>query len=166
MAKGTRATKLLEQVGIAFKAVAYDYDAASRSRGRQAAEALGEPAELVLKTLMVLVDGRPVCAVVPSDRDISMKRLAASLNGKSAQMMQAADAERITGYKIGGISPFGQLRKLQTVIDQRALSHPLVFVNGGQRGLQLQLDPAAIVSVLGATTARLEIPATTLPEGS
>ena len=98
MAKGTRATKLLEQVGIAFKAVAYDYDAASRSRGRQAAEALGEPAELVLKTLMVLVDGRPVCAVVPSDRDISMKRLAASLNGKSAQMMQAADAERITGY--------------------------------------------------------------------
>ena len=155
MAKGTRATKLLEQAGIAFRAVTYAYDSTARSRGLQAAETLGEHPERVLKTLLALVDGRPVCAIMPSDHDISMKRLAASLGGKSAQMMQPADAERITGYRIGGISPFGQLRLLATVLDLRALTHPLVYVNGGQRGLQLQLDPTCISTVLNALTADL-----------
>lgn len=155
MAKGSRATKLLEQAGIAFTAVAYDYDPTSRSRGQQAAEAMGVAPEQVLKTLLALVDGRATCVIMPSDQDVSMKRLAAALGGKSAQMMPPADAERITGYKIGGISPFGQLRRLPTVIDTRALSHPLVFVNGGQRGLQLQLDPACIVRLLGAIAADL-----------
>jgi Cys-tRNA(Pro)/Cys-tRNA(Cys) deacylase len=155
VAKGTRATKLLEQAGIAFAAVAYDYDATSRSRGAQAAEAMGVQPDRVLKTLLALVDGRPVCAIVPSDQEVSMKRLAASFGGKSAQMMPPADAERITGYRIGGISPFGQSRQLPTVLDARALGHPLVFVNGGQRGLQLQLDPACIVHVLSAGTAML-----------
>lgn len=155
VAKGTRATKLLEQAGIAFTAVAYDYDASSRSRGLQAAESLGVEPDRVLKTLLALVDGRPVCAIVPSDQDISMKRLAASFGGKSAQMMPPADAERITGYRIGGISPFGQSRQLPTVLDARALAHLLVYVNGGQRGLQLQLDPACIVRVLNAATATL-----------
>ena len=155
MAKGTRATKLLEQAGIAFTPVAYDYDTASRSRGLQAAQALGVQPEVVLKTLLALVDGRPVCVIVPSDQDISMKRLAASFGGKSAQMMPPADAERITGYRIGGISPFGQSRHLPTVLDARALGHSLVFVNGGQRGLQLRLDPASIVQVLNARTAAL-----------
>ena len=84
-----------------------------------------------------------------------MKRLAASFGGKSAQMMPPADAERITGYRIGGISPFGQSRHLPTMLDARALAQPLVFVNGGQRGLQLQLDPASIVQVLNARTALL-----------
>lgn len=155
MAKGTRATKLLEQAGITFRAVPYAYDSTAPSRGLQAAEALGEQPERVLKTLLALVDGRPVCAIMPSDQDMSMKRLAASLGGKSAQMMQPADAERITGYRIGGISPFGQLRLLPTVLDSRALAHPLVYVNGGQRGLQLQLDPAYITTVLNALTADL-----------
>ena len=155
MAKRTRATKLLEQAGIAFTAVVYDYDSLARSRGLQAAEALGEPPDRVLKTLLALVDGRPVCVIAPSDRDVSIKRLAVAFDGKSAQMMPPADAERITGYKIGGISPFGQSRQLPTVIDIRALSHPLVYVNGGLRGLQLQLDPACIARLLSAGTATL-----------
>lgn len=155
MAKGTRATKQLELAGIAFTAVVYDYDSSARSRGLQAAEALGEHPDRVLKTLLALIDGRPVCVISPSDRDISMKRLAATLVGKSAQMMSPADAERITGYKIGGISPFGQLRQLPTVIDAAALAYPLVYVNGGQRGLQLRLDPACIVRLLGAIAATL-----------
>lgn len=155
MAKGTRATKLLEQSGIAFTAVAYEYDPTSRSRGLQAAEALGVQPERVLKTLLALVDGRAVCVIIPSDQDVAMKRLAASLGGKSAHMMPQADAERITGYRIGGISPFGQLRRLPTVIEARALAHPLVFVNGGQRGLQLHLDPACILRLLDAVPAEL-----------
>jgi Cys-tRNA(Pro) deacylase len=104
MSRATRATKMLEQAGIAFTIHSYDYDPDSDRIGIQAAEALGEPPEQVLKTLMALVDGKPVCVIVPSDREVSMKKLAAAFGGKSAAMMKAADAERLSGYKVGGIS--------------------------------------------------------------
>lgn len=76
MSKTTRATKALEQAGVAFTLHAYDYDPNADSIGLQAAEALGEPPDRVLKTLMTLVDGKPVCAMLPSDRELSMKKLA------------------------------------------------------------------------------------------
>jgi len=110
MSKSTRATKALEQAGVAFTVLTYDYDPDAERIGLQAAEAMGEPPERVLKTLMALVDGKPVCVIVPSDREVSMKKLAAAFGGKAAQMMKPADAERITGYKVGGISPFGQMK--------------------------------------------------------
>ena len=95
----------------------------------------------MLKTLMALVDGKPVCVILPSDREVSMKKLAAAFGGKSAEMMKPTDAERITGYKTGGISPFGQTRKkLPAVIEEQALAHDLVYVNGGQRGLQNSVE--------------------------
>lgn len=84
-----------------------------------------------------------------------MKRLAAAVGGKSAQMMKPADAERITGYKVGGVSPFGQKKRSPTVLDAAALVHPLVFVNGGQRGLQAELSPKDLVAALGATVAAI-----------
>jgi len=84
-----------------------------------------------------------------------MKKLAAALGGKSAQMMMPADAERITGFKIGGISPFGQKRDVPTVLEERVLVLESVFVNGGQRGLQIRLDPKQIVVVLNAKVASL-----------
>src|SRR3546814_3930760 len=102
--------------------------------GLQAAEAMGQPPERVLKTLMALVDGKPVCVILPSDREVSMKKLAAVFRGKSAQMMKPADAERLTGYKVGGISPFRQKRKVPTAIEAEAMAHLQVFINGGQRG--------------------------------
>ncbi len=79
---------------------------------------MGEPPGRVLKTLMALVDGKPACVIVPSDREASMKKLAAAFGGKSAQMMKPADAERASGYKVGGISPFGQMRKVRTAIER------------------------------------------------
>jgi Cys-tRNA(Pro)/Cys-tRNA(Cys) deacylase len=109
----------------------------------------------VLKTLMALVDGKPVCAIVPSDREVSMKKLAAAFHGKSAQMMKPADAERSTGYKVGGISPFGQMRKVPIAIDERALAHDYVLINGGQRGLQVKLDPRDALRILGACAVAL-----------
>ncbi len=111
------------------------------------------PPERVLKTLMTLVDGKPVCVVVPSDREVSMKRLAAAMAGKSAQMMPPADAERVTGYVVGGISPFGQKRRVPVVVEEQALRHDRVFVNGGQRGLQIELAPQALRELLGAVCA-------------
>jgi Cys-tRNA(Pro)/Cys-tRNA(Cys) deacylase len=155
VAKGTPATLMLEKAGVAFTTAVYDYDPTADRIGLQAAEAMGVPAGMVLKTLMAEVDGKPVCVVVPSDREVSMKKLAATFGGRSAQMMKPADAERITGYRVGGISPFGQKRKFPTAIEASALSLPEVFINAGQRGLQVRLKPEDAVKVLGAKIAEL-----------
>lgn len=153
MSRVTRATKMLEQAGIAFTVHVYDYDPTADRIGLQAAEALGEPPDRVLKTLMALVDSKPVCVIVPSDREVSMKKLAAAFGGKSAEMMKPASAERMSGYKVGGISAFGQTRRLPTVIETEALAHDLVYLNGGQRGLQVRLDPRALLAMPGIAAA-------------
>jgi Cys-tRNA(Pro)/Cys-tRNA(Cys) deacylase len=153
MSKVTRATQALEKAGIAFSTHTYDYDPDADSIGLQAAAALGEDPARVLKTLMALVDGKPACVILPSDREVAMKKLAAALGGKSAEMMKPADAERVTGYKVGGISPFGQMKKVRTVIEQTALENGYVYVNGGQRGLQVRLAPRAIIETLAALAA-------------
>ena len=155
MSKVTRATKALEQAGVAFTVHVYDYDPDADSVGLQAAEALGEPPQRVLKTLMTLVDGKPACVIVPSDREVSMRKLAAAFGGKSAMMMKPADAERLTGYKVGGISPFGQMRAVRTAIEAEAIAHDTVYMNGGQRGLQVRLAPQEAASVLKAVVAPL-----------
>jgi Cys-tRNA(Pro)/Cys-tRNA(Cys) deacylase len=155
MSKTTRATLALEKAGVAFSVHSYDYDPAAENIGLQAAAALGVPGALVLKTLMVLIDGKHACVIAPSDRDVSMKRLATALGGKSAQMMKAPDAERVTGYKVGGISPFGQMKRVPVALEALALENDLVFINGGGRGLQLRLSPRDAAAVLQATIASL-----------
>ena len=141
MSRTTRATQALEKLGVKFTLHTYDYDPDADSIGLQAAEALGVEPRRVLKTLMAEVDGKPVCVVVPSDREVSMKKLAAAFGGKAAKMMRPADAERLTGYHVGGISPFGQKKRVPVAIEAAALGQASVFLNGGQRGLQIELDP-------------------------
>ena len=155
MSKTTRATQMLIKAGIAFNTVTYDYDPNADRIGLQAAEAIGEPPHLVLKTLMAELDGKPVCVVVPSDREVSMKKLAAAFGGKSASMMKPADAERATGYHVGGISPFGQKKQVPTAIEAEAMAHAHVYVNGGQRGLQVRLSPRDAQAALKAVIAPL-----------
>lgn len=142
MSKTTAATLALVKAGIAFAHFPYEYDPDAPRVGLQAAEALGKAPEQVFKTLMAEVDGRPVCVVVPSDCEVSMKKLAAAFGGKSASMMKPADAERLTGFKVGGISPFGQRKKVPTAIDETAELFDEVLINGGQRGLLVGLSPA------------------------
>lgn len=155
MSKTTRATQTLTKAGIAFAAVTYDYDPGADRVGLQAAEALGAPPHLVLKTLMAELDGKPVCVIVPSDKEVSMKKLAAAFGGKSAQMMKPADAERATGYHVGGISPFGQKKQVPTAIEEQSLGEDYVFINGGQRGLQVKLAPKDALPVLKAKSVPL-----------
>ncbi|MCX7283294.1 MAG: Cys-tRNA(Pro) deacylase [Novosphingobium sp.] len=163
MAQVTRATKALAQAGIVFELRSYDYDPAAPSIGRAAADALGVDPGQVFKTLMVLADGKPACAIAPSDGEISLKRVAAALGAKSATMMNRADAERLTGYKIGGISPFGQMRAVPTVIDETALLWDAIFLNAGQRGLQVLVAGADAVQALNATAADI---AAVFPRGN
>lgn len=155
MAKTTRATQFLAKAGVAFTVVEYDYDPNAERVGLQAAEAIGEHPSKVLKTLMAEVDGKPVCVVVPSDSEVSMKKLAACFSGKSANMMKPAQAEKLTGYVVGGISPYGQKKQVPTAIEASALVHPLVYMNGGQRGLQVRLSPADAARILSAKMADL-----------
>ena len=149
----TPATAALDAAGVAYSLATYAYDPDADRIGLQAAEALGAPASEVLKTLIVLADGKPACVVLASDREVSMKRLAAALGAKSAEMAPIPLAERTTGYLVGGVSPFGQKKRLATVLDAAAAALPAAFVNGGQRGLQVRLAPADLVKVLGATVA-------------
>ncbi|WP_425998634.1 Cys-tRNA(Pro) deacylase [Caulobacter sp. DWR1-3-2b1] len=155
MSRSTPATIALAKAGVAFELRTYDYDPGSERVGLQAAEAMGEDPARVLKTLVVLLDGKPACVVLPSDKEVSMKKLAAALGGKSAAMMPVPDAERITGYKVGGVSPFGQKKRMPTAVEGAALALPYVFVNGGQRGLQMRLTPADLVAALDANAASI-----------
>lgn len=155
MAKTTPATLVLRKAGVAFTLHTYDYDPDAGRVGLQAAESLGADPARVLKTLMAQVDGRPVCAVLASDQEVSMKKLAAVFGGKAAAMIKPADAERLTGYRVGGVSPFGQKRLVPTVVDEAALLQDLVFINGGQRGLQAELAPADLIAALGAKVAEI-----------
>lgn len=145
MSKTTAATLALGKAGIAFTPFPYDYDPDAPRIGLQAAEALGRDPAQVFKTLMAEVDGKPVCVVVPSDGEVSMKKLAAAFGGKSAAMMKPADAERLTGFKVGGISPFGQRKTVPTAIDETAELYDEVLINGGQRGLLIGLAPGDAV---------------------
>jgi Cys-tRNA(Pro)/Cys-tRNA(Cys) deacylase len=155
MSKTTRATQALERAGVVFVVTTYDYDPGADRIGMQAAEAMGVPPRIVLKTLMAEADGKPVCVVVPSDREVGMKKLAAAFGAKSAQMMRPADAERVTGYHVGGISPLGQKRAVPTAIEEAAMAEAEIFVNGGQRGLQIRLTPQDLQAALTARVAPL-----------
>jgi Cys-tRNA(Pro)/Cys-tRNA(Cys) deacylase len=155
MSKTTRATQALTKLGVTFTLHSYDYDPDADRIGLQAAAALGAEPRRVLKTLMAEVDDKPVCVIIPSDCEVSMKKLAAAFDGKAARMMRPADAERLTGYHVGGISPFGQKKRVPTAIEAAALGEAKVFINGGQRGLQIQLDPNDARTALQAITASL-----------
>jgi Cys-tRNA(Pro)/Cys-tRNA(Cys) deacylase len=155
--KSTRATQALDRAGIRFSLHAYDYDPDAQRIGLQAAEALGVAPGRVLKTLMAAVDGRSVCLLVASDKEVSMKRVAAAFAGKAAAMLKPAEAERLTGYHVGGISPLGQKRTFPTAIDAGSLGDPAaeIHINGGGRGLQIRLTEADLVAALKALVVPL-----------
>jgi Cys-tRNA(Pro)/Cys-tRNA(Cys) deacylase len=155
MAKGTPATVALEKAWIAFKLHEYDYDPNAERIGMQAAEALGVSPQRLLKTLMAKAGGQPVCVVIASDREVSLKKLAAAAGAKDAAMLPAAEAERITGYHVGGISPLGQKKRVRVFIDVAAMAHPTIIFNGGRRGLQIEIAPADLLKLLGASAVNL-----------
>ena len=150
---GTPATAALMRAGIGYTVHTYEHDPATPSYGLEAAQVLGLDPRRVLKTLCVSVDGRLSVGIVPVSRQLDLKALAAAVGGKKAVMADPAEAERVTGYVVGGISPIGQKRTLPTVLDESATAYPTVFVSGGRRGMDLELSPADLVAVTEARTA-------------
>lgn len=155
MAKGTPATVALEKAGAAFTLHEYDYDPDADSIGMQAAAALGVDPARLLKTLMAKAGNTIVCVLAPSDKEVSLKKLAAAAGAKDAAMLKPAEAERFTGYRVGGISPFGQKKRANVFIEEAAMKHASVIFNGGRRGLQIELPPGELLRLLDAKPAAL-----------
>ena len=154
-AGGTRATEHLASLGIRHTVHRYDHDPRQQSYGQEASEALGVPPDRLFKTLVADVDGRLTVAVVPVAGSLDLKALAAATGGKKAVMADPARAEKASGYVTGGISPVGLRRTLPVVVDESALQHATVFCSAGQRGLQIELAPADLVTAASARTARI-----------
>ena len=146
----TPGVKFLESRGVAFTLHPYAYDPDAEAVGLAAAAALGLDPGLTLKTLMVEVDGKPACCVIPSDRQLSMKKVAAAFGGKAAAMMLPMKAEKLTGYRVGGISPFGSKRAVAVAMEASVCGAAKVWINAGQRGLLLGIAPDQALAVLGA----------------
>ena len=151
--QGTPATVALGKAGVEFSTHAYEHDPAAKSFGLEAAEALGLDPRLVFKTLLVEVDGKLSVGIVPVDKQLDLRAVAAALGGKKAVMADPAAAERITGYVVGGISPIGQKRLLPTVVDASATEYETVYVSGGRRGLDLGLSSTDLIKITSARTA-------------
>lgn len=154
-AGGTPATVALARAGVTFELRRYEHDPAAASYGLEAAEALGVEPGRVFKTLLADVDGRLVVGIVPVDRQLDLKALAAAVGGKKAAMANPADAERATGYVVGGISPLGQKRAHPTVLDASAEAHETILVSGGRRGLDLELAPGDLLAVTRGQVAAI-----------
>ena len=160
---GTPAIVELERAGHAFDVHEFGHDPAERSYGLAAAAALGVEPDRVFKTLLAdMVDQRgatvQVVGIVPVTMQLSLKGLAAAAGGKRAEMCDPVVAERITGYVVGGISPFGQKKRLPTVIDETCMLWDTVFVSGGKRGLDIELAPDVLVAHLAAVVADISAP--------
>ena len=133
----------------------YRHDPAAPSYGLEAAEQLGVDPAGVFKTLVAEVDGRLAVAVVPVAARLDLKALAAAAGGRRAVMAEAADAERATGYVVGGISPLGHRRRLPVFLDESMRDRAKVLVSAGRRGLELELAPGDLAALAGGTFAPL-----------
>jgi Cys-tRNA(Pro)/Cys-tRNA(Cys) deacylase len=149
----TPAVLALRAAGVTFTVHEYAHDQRSESFGLEAARALGLDPDRVYKTLLATVDGRLVVAVVPVSSKLDLKALARAVGASKAAMADVKEAERATGYVAGGISPFGQKRAHQTVVDETAELWDTVYVSGGRRGLDVEIAPADLVEVTGAIVA-------------
>lgn len=141
---------MLERSGIAFQIHEYVVECDDISYGEAVASAVGVSPDRLFKTLVATVDGTPVVAIVPVSGQLSLKKLASAAGGKHAAMAEPANAQRFTGYVIGGISPFGQKRTMPTFVDVSVDDSATVFVSAGRRGLQIEVEPSDLISLTQA----------------
>jgi Cys-tRNA(Pro)/Cys-tRNA(Cys) deacylase len=145
----TPAVEEAKRAGIEFRLHEYEgVEVGGGDYGVAVASALGRPANQLFKTLVASVDGSLHVFVVPAHRQLDLRAV-----GKRTTLARQAEAERATGYVVGGISPLGQRRPLPTTVDESALSWATILVSAGKRGLQIELAPADLVRLTHASVA-------------
>ena len=155
----TPAVRVLERARVAHTLRPYDPEHSSdQGHGQAAVAALGADPRQVFKTLVARVDGVLTVAVVPVSGSLDLKALAAAAGGRKAAMAEPADAQRATGYVLGGISPLGQRKRLPTLLDESALAFETIFVSAGRRGLEIELAPSDLAALTNADRAPLARP--------
>ena len=161
----TPAVRAARAAGIDFEVHRYRAAAHATGFGDEAARALGVDARQVFKTLVVRLDGAAlVVALVPVAMSLDMKRMARCAGVKRAQLASTREAQRSTGYVVGGLSPLGSRKRLPTFIDETAFAFPRIFVSAGRRGLELARRPADLLTLCRGVTAELAAESG-LPEG-
>jgi Cys-tRNA(Pro)/Cys-tRNA(Cys) deacylase len=154
----TPAIKAAESAGVTVKVHEYQHDPGNTRYGLEAAEALGLDPARVFKTLLVRQNGddrRLAVAVVAVTGQLDLKAMAAACGAKKVEMADPAQAERVTGYVVGGISPLGQKRGLPTVLDASVNDFATVFVSGGRRGLDIEIAPDDLARLCQASVAEI-----------
>ncbi len=149
----TRAIQFLKQRKISFEVVTYNHEA----KGAEfAAQATGYPLEITVKTLVVELGQKQFTLVLmPGNKKLSMKRLAKNCGHKRAAMADSKSAERLTGYRVGGISPFGSRQKLPVIMDADIAKCEKIIINAGQRGKMILMSPDDLQKTLACTLASL-----------
>ena len=150
----TPAVEAARRAGVPFELLEYEHDPAAEAYGEEAARALQLDPARVFKTLVAKLDGGTLAVgIIPVAARVDLKALAATLGARRAEMAPPAEAERATGYVVGGISPLGQKRRLPIALDSSALGHGTICVSAGRRGAQIALAPADLVRLTGALVA-------------
>jgi Cys-tRNA(Pro)/Cys-tRNA(Cys) deacylase len=144
----TPACRLLKQQKISYSIHEYEHDPACSNFGLEAAQKLNLPVEQVFKTLLVTDDKQFYVTILPVSHTLSLKKAAQALGCKKLHLADSKDAERLTGYLVGGISPVGQKKRLSTVIDTSAQPLAVMYVSGGRRGLDIGLKPQDLAAVI------------------
>lgn len=150
----TPACKLLKAKRISYTIHEYIHDAnATNSYGLEAVEKLSLQPEEVFKTLLITDGKQFYVSVLPVNHQLNLKKVAQALECKKVVMADLHDAERITGYLVGGISPIGQKKRLKTLLAVQATSLEKIYISGGRRGLDIGIKPDDLVSILNASFA-------------
>ena len=150
----TPATKALDARGVRYSLHKFE-SSTTRGFGKEASTAMGLESIRIFKTILFSDSKDLFVGVSPVEWEISTKKLATALGVRSVMPAAIADAERATGYVVGGISPFGQKKLLRTVLDESAWQFSTIFVSGGRRGLEIEISADDLVTALDAIRASI-----------
>ena len=147
----TRAIQYLKQKGVPFEVLKYEH----REKGAEfAAKATGMPLEQTVKTLVVALSGKThVLALVPGHMQLNLKKTAAACREKKAAMADTETAQRLTGYLVGGISPFNTRKRLPVIMEKYVLRWDFIALNAGQRGVMLRMKPGDVIKAIDGRVA-------------